>query len=455
MPRKIPRCKTRLSTIFEPMMKSIHPYFDSNDIEQEDEEIEYGESLESLKTILDETYVSVIKILDESESAKSVIELEKGLKHLKEAIKQRNVLAGEDPGRLPKIEKVKKEMKDPGEICPEKYQGAKQDYPLYLNHIPLDPTCKVAPLNSLVTVTFNFVNEIPATQAEELFEDAAFGMYKNMTFLAFLKKGAKEIPKLKDIAKVKLPNMHIIEQEETSQTHADVLEEMAKSVKTKYVVLTRNIERFDNFSTIIRLVRDISLGKAEIVAGSHRNTSGHWRAGCYQMKQRLGEMALDEGYDFSDNGCMFCDYVSGPFGIKTEVLLKYLETVKESPLKTYQFYMEMFFHFRLQMRKKILMCIDSMFYTVTSGLLPRDKAAWMPYLKRNKISKMVFPRKVVTHEATCKEVELQCIPDKEKNLPFCCYREIEEVLLDGSRRRKRRLTVLLAHEKPLKYDNVG
>ena len=416
------------------MMKSLERFYKGSsqfiyENSGGDAGFEHG-SLESLKATLDEAYIVMNQILQESESAKTVLELEKGIKYLKEAIKERDILAGETSHSLPVIKIQKKDLTDPKEFCPEKYISPKHDYPLYLKSIPLDPSCKVPPLNKMVSVIFNFVDEIPISKAEDLFEDAAFGEYKNMTFIAFLKPNLAETEKLKKLAKAKLPNMKIVEQTKLSgkENHAAILAKAVSYAETKYVVLTRNIERFDNFSTIIRLVRDISLGKAEIVGGSHRNTTGHWRAGCYQMKQNRGEMAFDEGYDFSDNGCMFCDYVSGPFGIKKEILVEYLASVEKIDLSGDQFYMNMHFHFRQQMKKKVLMCIDSMFYTKTSGLLPANKTFWKPFLVQNKISKMIFPNHTAMHEFSCSEVGLSCSPEKDLDLPFCCFKEAEKVL---------------------------
>ena len=413
------------------MMKSMNRFYKGTsqiDTRNINEEAMEKTSLETLRETLDEAYVSINQILHESESAKTVLELEKGINYLKEAIKERNVLAGETQHPLPLLNFPKKAVVDPKEFCPEKYISSKDDYPYYLKSIPLDPSCNVPPLNKMVSVLFNFVDEIPIRKAEDLFEDAAFGKYKDMTFIAFVKSNIKETVKLRELANSKLPNMKIVEQKSEEGTHSSVLTELVSQVETKYVVLSRNIERFDNFSTIIRLVRDISLGKAEIVAGAHRNTSGHWRAGCYQMKQNRGEMAFDEGYDFSDNGCMFCDYVSGPFGVKKESLLEYLKIDLQTDLSGDPFYMNMFFHFRQKMNKKIMMCIDSMFYTETSGLLPVSKKFWLPFLKTNKISKMVFPNLTVVYESPCSEVGLSCLPDKEVELPFCCFKEAEKVL---------------------------
>ena len=78
----------------------------------------------------------------------------------------------------------------------------------------------------------------------------------------------------------------IIIVESSKTNHVDVLREAINAVTTKYVVITRNVERFDNFSIIIRLVRDISLGNAEIVGGTQRNQSGHWKSGCYPSEVR-------------------------------------------------------------------------------------------------------------------------------------------------------------------------
>ena len=143
--------------------------------------------MDTLKTTLDEIYVTTNQILQQSESAKTILELEKGVKYLKEAIKERDILAGDKLHSLPVIKMQEKDLVDPKEFCPEKYTHAKEDFPLFLKHILLDPTCKVPPLNKMVSVVFNFVDEIPVSKAQDLFEDAAFGKYKDMTFIAFLK----------------------------------------------------------------------------------------------------------------------------------------------------------------------------------------------------------------------------------------------------------------------------
>ena len=52
----------------------------------------------------------------------------------------------------------------------------------------------------------------------------------------------------------------------------------------------------------------------------------------------------------------------------------------------------------------------------------------MPFLKQNKISKMIFPNQTAVHESSCSEVDLNCLPEKDLDLPFCCYKEAEKVL---------------------------
>lgn len=390
-------------------------------------------SLDEIKDILDEAFVSASEILADTESAKSILELEKGVKYLRRAIRERNKLTGENPDRLPKMKlKQPKAIVDPNEVCPEKYNG-KWDYPFYLRNIPFDSNCNAPPLKEIVTIVFNFVNEIPISKAAVLFEDIFFCMYKDLNFIAIVNSGDIEIPKLKEYAKSKLPGMNIIEHESSENNQGTILHEALSKISTAYVVVTRNTERFDNFSTIVRLVRDISLGKASVVSGAHRNTSGHWKAGCYQMKKLRGELSFDEGYDLSDNGCMFCDYVSGPFGVKKSFFLEYLSTKKQSTLKGDFFYMQFFNHVRLTLQKRIHMCIDSMFYTQTSGLLALEKTKWQAFVKESGISKVTMPDHKTTYEFTCSEVNLQCVPREDEDLPFCCFKYAERILSDVKR----------------------
>ena len=74
------------------------------------------------------------------------------------------------------------------DICPERDWLAKNLVSEYNGPLWFDPflksDCKVPPLDSLVTLFFNFVNEIHFSKAKELFLDAAASKYKNMKMIA-------------------------------------------------------------------------------------------------------------------------------------------------------------------------------------------------------------------------------------------------------------------------------
>ena len=375
---------------------------------------------------LNRAYKLLSFIAFHTKSSKSRIEYDRAIGYFKKFI-----FRNDPPPKVffEKPEKIR-ELKV-NEICPEVHWSGKDlsvEYngPLWI-HPFLKSDCKVPPLDSLVTLLFNFVNEIHLSKAEELFLDVAVSECKKMNMIAVVNKQSS-YTHLTKIAGDKLPNMKIIESSRTK--HVDVLRETMDKVTTKYVVITRNIERFDNFSLIIRLVRDISLGNAEIVGGTQRNQSGHWKAGCYQVKKENDLLHFEEGYDESDNGCMYCDYLSTPFAVKTENLKMYLQhdSMKSNDLTGDFLYMEYFMTIRFKDKLDIFMCADAMFYTETSALqTTNNNNEWLPYLKKYKYSTVTigFPDQKNKIEYSCKDVAITCSPSISQGMNTCCMKEGE------------------------------
>ena len=104
-----------------------------------------------------------------------------------------------------------------------------------------------------------------------------------------------------------------------------------------------------------------------------------------QVKQDNDLLHFEEGYDESDNGCMFCDYLSTPFAVKTKNLKTYLQqhSMVSNKLTGDFLYMEYFMEIRFKNKLDIYMWADSMFYTETSALQTRNSNnAWLSYLKK-------------------------------------------------------------------------
>ena len=376
---------------------------------------------------LNKAYKLLSFIAFHTKSSKSKIEYERAIGYFKKFISR-----NEPPPKVffERPEKIRE--LEVNEICPEREWSDKDliselKQPMWFDPF-LKSDCKVPPLDSLVTLFFNFVNEIHLSKAKELFLDIAASKYNKMNMVAVVSKGSS-YTQLTEITTNKLPNMKITESSKTK--HVDVLRETMNTVTTKYVIITRNIERFDNFSLIIRLVRDISLGNAEIVGGTQRNQSGHWKAGCYQVKQENDLLHFEEGYDESDNGCMFCDYLSTPFAVKTENLKTYLhqDSMVGNELTGDFLYMEYFMKIRFKNELDIYMCADSMFYTETSALQTSNiNNVWLPYLKKYKYSAVTvgFPDQKNKIVYPCKDVDITCSPSiLSPRMKTCCMSEAE------------------------------
>ena len=80
--------------------------------------------------------------------------------------------------------------------------------------------------------------------------------------------------------------------------------------------------------------------RSSIVGTAHRNVLGHWILGCYQGNMLWYRYRLIEGYDLNDNGYVHCDYMSGPFEIKTDLLVESLEYIPNE-LKGDQLYIDL------------------------------------------------------------------------------------------------------------------
>ena len=106
------------------------------------------------------------------------------------------------------------------------------------------------------------------------------------------------------------------------QSPGQVWNVLVQKVHTKYVLVVRDLDSFTWMPNLERPVRVISYSNnsIQIVGGSVRNRTGHWRVGCYQSSMRNYVLKYEEGYHKSKNGCMFCDSLAGPFVARTDLL---------------------------------------------------------------------------------------------------------------------------------------
>ena len=406
-----------ISTFFLYWNPSYLPNYVTTDYENEDadEGIPPFTSKVELQRELEEIYNMIHDASLQSRSAKTILELDNSLVLLKDALK----IIGVDDVKLktavkpPNLPEASKTL----EVCPEKFVLHYDVF--YIDGIPVDPDCHTAPpLHTVLTVVMNFVNEAKVRDVHTLLSDISQSRYRNISVLAIFDKTYKTSP-LESKFKNKVPHLKLVNTDKTS--HHQVLNEVIKHIETKYLILTRDMERYDNFSTIDGLMRPISYGKADVVAASHRNGTGHWRAGCYQSKMVEYGYRLVEGYDLSYNGCMYCDYVSGPFAVKKDLLAHYLKQVSEE-FSGDMLYMD-FFTILYNDKKIVMSAVDCMFYSFTSGLQVMNKNKWLGYAKKYKINKFIFPDGEKFNFG-CAELSLSCRMPSKNTLPLCCHDEL-------------------------------
>jgi hypothetical protein len=195
---------------------------------------------------------------------------------------------------------------------------------------------------------------------------------------------------------------------------------LVEEVTTPYVLVARDLSHFNAYSRLERQIYMISASEVIGVAGgAYRNSTGHWKVGCYQTDIRNYYLRITEGYKYSVHGCMFCDHLEGPFVARTDVMqaVKMSEDLPEDVL----------FHdwfLRLKQAEVLAVnCPDAMYFTQgRSNVNAQPQSWWLKLAKEWQVHRIFVPPNVV-YLFSCKEVGLSCEASKrlkEHLMPPCC-----------------------------------
>ena len=186
------------------------------------------------------------------------------------------------------------------------------------------------------------------------------------------------------------------------------------------------METFSNFASIEKLLVPLVNKESAIVGASHRNPSGHWKLACFQSNMQWYRFRLIEGYDLLSNNYAYCDYVSGPFAARTD-LLKDSVSSTSNDMQGDAFYLDLMW--RLTVEKKVVMlCVECLFHTRTSGIQSRGKNIWLPFIRKYKLNLMTF-HDGSFFEYSCGEAGIGCESTTGKFLSFCCHKELQDLAL--------------------------
>ena len=206
------------------------------------------------------------------------------------------------------------------EVCAEEFKGEKLNYgyPSFRKGFERVECKNFVPIENLVTILMSMPKELPKP-AQSYLEviQAVAKYYPHIQVILATEKGLTESVKT-EISKLDLK----FENKIIGNTGQSALwKELVGKVKTPYALLAQDITHFDDDINLERLVRVLSYEpQVAIAGGAYRNLKGEWDIGCQQISFRNWTASYKGGYYRSFNECVVCDFLSGPFVAKMEIL---------------------------------------------------------------------------------------------------------------------------------------
>ena len=140
--------------------------------------------------------------------------------------------------------------------------------------------------------------------------------------------------------------------------YGTALNDATNLVKSPFVLVAPWIGRLDTSLDVERLIHVQETSGAFVVGGATKCVeSGKWDRGCYQTPFKLYTLKYIAGYRLSQRECLFCEYVTSPFLVRTTVIKHY----KFRKL-THGVFRDFFLQIK-QDEELIVVCPDVMFYT--------------------------------------------------------------------------------------------
>ena len=205
----------------------------------------------------------------------------------------------------------------------------------------------------------------------------------------------------------------------------DIWKKMLDHVTTAYLLIGRNIMRFDDNIDMNRLLREISMLRVPLVGGSLKSIhNGHWFLNCHQMDHKRFNLELVSGYHHSYHDCLYCPYFSGPIFAETRFLKARLDvTLHDTD--------EMFFDLFVRNMKDQIMsavCPDIMFNSDTTKMISLPDTTWLQIAKRYDIA-TVTDEFGKHYQISCDELNVGYNPTNKHFFTHpCILREISKMV---------------------------
>ena len=301
------------------------------------------------------------------------------------------------------------------DVCPDEYRGAKVGHPFYTTGWVITNCSNAKPISSVINVLLNTV--MYPKEDENNIERVLKGITQTYpTVQVYLATRSNQIM---DMAK-SYKNIDVMKVDDGNLGKGWNM--LIRKVSTPYVLVARDVFHFTWLTQLERQIRVVSqIANVGVAGGSYRNFSGHWKAGCVQTTMKNYVLKYQEGYYYSKNECMFCDYLQGSFVAKTK-LLKFDESLPNEVI------FEDWFLRVVEDGHLTMSCPDAMYFTTdySSYSKKTDKNVWKPLAKKWELNRVLLPEGV-KHAFSCKDIGFQCVA-KGQLLPVCCQEEYADAL---------------------------
>lgn len=300
------------------------------------------------------------------------------------------------------------------DVCPEYWIDMYHGYPYYFTGFEIENCTNAPPFSSLVSILIDSVYNTDAKDLKQIIRGVSI-TYPNISVILSTVGIEENYENLKN--ELSTLTFKIFE---NNETEGEIWKKLVESASTKYVLIGKKLSHFTQDSRLERLVRVLDNTNADAVGGSHRNETGHYSLGCYQTSMRNYAFKIVEGYDLSYNSCIYCNYISGPFIIKTGKFLDHFDERLNGEIA----FINMFEKIGNDSENvNMLVCPDAMYFTKTIGPIETSEKDWLAFANIWELNIIILPDGG-SYSFTCNEVNADCGWNTGLALPICCLKEL-------------------------------
>ena len=172
-------------------------------------------------------------------------------------------------------------------------------------------------------------------------------------------------------------------------TEGKVWNQLVRRAQTPFVLLGRDMTMFTGQVNFARLLKIMSTAGSPIIGGSTKTVEdGHWSLNCLQMLHYNYSIFYQLGYHKSEESCLYCDYIWGPFVAEKKFLIshRFSETLPSKLV-----FQDFFFRVNSQLRYTSAVCPDSVFEVDYSSVQFPTKSEWISFAKKHSINRIKLP----------------------------------------------------------------